>query len=122
MRRRFAVVRALGFLLSTACIAAAPAPGAPEGSAPDAAQPSADELVKAVQAGEQWLHQVESFYVKFDVLWSKTPEAIEHRRSALKKQFPDIEISPSRFTDLLPESPETLVIAFDKWRFYKRVN
>jgi len=122
MRRRFAVVRALGFLFSFACLAGAPVPGAPAGGAPEAAQPSADELVKAVQASEQWLHQVESFYVKFDVMWSKTPEAIEHRRAALKKQFPDADVSPERFTELLPESPETLVIAFDKRRFYKRVN
>ena len=123
MRRRFAVVRPLGFLLSFACVAAAPPGGAPQGTQPPGVtQPSADELVKAVEASEQWVHQVESFYVKFDVLWSKTPEAIEHRRGALKKQFPNIEISAKRFTDLLPESPETLVIAVDSRRFYKHVN
>jgi thiol-disulfide isomerase/thioredoxin len=116
MRRRFTVLPPLALLCSFTCYAAEPLPAA------DPVRPAADELVKAVEASEQWLHQAESFYAKFDVMWSKTPEAIEHRRAALKKQFPGTEISDKRFTELLPESPETLVVAFDKRRFYKRVN
>src|SRR4051794_14160898 len=116
MRRRLAVVRALGFLFSLACLGG----GAVRG-APGAAPPSAEELVKAVQDSEEWLHQVDSFYVKFDVTWSKTLEAIEHRKAELNKQFPGAEINVKRFPELLPERPETLVVAFDRRRFYKHV-
>lgn len=79
------------------------------------------ELVRDMRSKEAWIHDVESFYVEIEGVWTKTPEAVAKRRAELKKQFPNLDDERlSKFSDLREHMPETLRIAFDRSRMYKR--
>jgi thiol-disulfide isomerase/thioredoxin len=91
-------------------------------AAPAATQPSVDDLVRAVIESEQWVHKIDSFYVKFDGVWTKTPQAIKRGKAQRRKEFPDDPLDPRRWPEFNPRNTETLEIAFDGRRFYKHEN
>lgn len=108
--RRLQVVT---FFVLAVLWAAPPAGG--EGQA--RSQPvDAAALVREVRQGERWIEQVDSFYVRFDGVWTKTPKGIAARRAELKEQFPRIEPDPKRFSGLRPRTTEKVVLAFDAKR------
>jgi thiol-disulfide isomerase/thioredoxin len=78
--------------------------------------PSADELVRAAIANERWIDHVDSFYVKFEGQWDRSPASIERRTRQLKKQFPGANITPQTFSDVRAHMPETVTLAFDRTR------
>lgn len=82
--------------------------------------PAADTLVQAAKDGEQWIHRVDSFFVRFDGVWTKTPESIARRRAQRKREFPGDDLDIKRWPEFLPRDPDTLVFAFDRRRLYER--
>jgi len=78
--------------------------------------PNAAELVRAVRGSENWIHDVNSFYVRIESTWTKTPKGIAARRAELKEQFPDAVLDPNRWTGLRPHSQDWIEIAFDAKR------
>ena len=81
---------------------------------PDA--PSAAALVRAVRQSENWIHDVNSFYVRIESTWTKTPKGIAARQAEIKEQFPDAVLDPNRWTGLRPHSRDWIEIAFDAKR------
>jgi len=75
--------------------------------------PDAAELVRAVRRSENWIHDVNSFYLRIESTWTKTPKGIVARRAELKEQFPDAVLDPNRWTGLRPHSRDRIEIAFD---------
>ncbi len=51
-------------------------------------QVEAKELVRAVRESEQWLHRVDSFYVRIESKRIKTPDAVYKDLARLEKQSP----------------------------------
>jgi hypothetical protein len=80
--------------------------------------PTAAELVQAVRQSENWIHDVNSFYARFESTWVRTPEWIEAQRAKLKKQFPGQVLDPNKFPDLRPQTQHRFEIAFDKKRLH----
>jgi hypothetical protein len=80
--------------------------------------PTAAELVRAVRQGENWIHDVNSFYVRFESTWTNTPEGIKTRRAELEKQFPGEVLDPNKQPDLRPQTQHRFEIAFDKKRLH----
>jgi hypothetical protein len=78
--------------------------------------PTAAELVRAVRQGENWIHDVNSFYFRFESTWTNTPEGIKTRRAELEKQSPGKALSPAQLADLRPQTQHRFEIAFDKKR------
>jgi len=77
------------------------------------APPDVAELVRAVRRSENWIHDVNSFYVRIESTWTKTTKGIEARRAELEKQFPDEVLDPNRWTGLRPHSRDRIEIAFN---------
>jgi hypothetical protein len=74
---------------------------------------TAAALVRAVRESENWIHDVNSFYLRLESTWTKTPEGIAARRAELRQQFPDAVLDPNRWTGLRPRSRQWIEIAFD---------
>ncbi|HUT47462.1 MAG TPA: hypothetical protein VMX36_14370 [Sedimentisphaerales bacterium] len=79
-------------------------------------QPKAAELVQAVRASENWIHEIDSLYVRIETKLTRTPEAIAAKTAELKQQYPDLAIDPSQFPELKPVSTGILEFAIDKQR------
>ena len=79
-------------------------------------EPKAAELVQAVRAGENWIHEIDSLYIRVETKLTKTPEAIAAKTAELKQQYPDLAIIPSQFPELKPVSTGILEFAIDKQR------
>ena len=77
-------------------------------------------LVRQVREAEQWVDTAQSLRLRVESKWIHSPEAIEHRKARLNKQFPDAPPTSEVFSDLLPEMTETLEIGFDRKRLYCR--
>jgi hypothetical protein len=76
--------------------------------------PTAPDLVWAVRQSENWIHDVNSFYVRAESTWTNPSEAIAVRRARLQDKYPDETLDPNKWTELRPESRDRLEIAFDK--------
>ncbi len=87
-----------------------------------AAEPDAADLVREARAAEGWLHEIDSLQLHMEAAWTKTPEAIAHRRAEYEKQFPGTEITAERFWELRPRTTETIEIVFDHERARKLVD
>lgn len=78
--------------------------------------PDVAELVRAVRESENWIHDVNSFYLRIESAWTNTAKAIEARRAELKEQFPDEVLDPNRWTGLRPLAHDRNEMAFDRKR------
>ncbi len=75
---------------------------------------NATSLIENVRAGEDWIHGVQSFVLRMEGGWTRTPQGIAARRAELRREFPHLEESDlAAFSDLQPRSAERLEIIFD---------
>ncbi len=74
-------------------------------------EPDAAELVRAVREGESWIHEVDSFYLRVESTWVRTPRGIAIEAAEIERRgaIPD----PNFFPDLRPVTRETLEFAID---------
>ena len=79
-------------------------------------EPTSAELVQAVRAGENWIHEIDSLYVRIETRLTRTPEAIAAKSAELKQQYPDLVPDSSQFPELQPVSTGILEYAIDKQR------
>ena len=77
---------------------------------------NAAELVRAVRESEDWIHEVDSLYIRIEDKWTRTPEGIAARKAELKKEFPDVDLDPNRYSGLKPTSTGTIELYFGKER------
>jgi hypothetical protein len=76
----------------------------------------AAELAQAVRESENWIHKVDSVYIRIESTLTRTPEGIAAKRAELQEQFPNMEIGPNRFPELKPVSTGILEYAIDRTR------
>ena len=79
-------------------------------------EPKAAELVQAVRAGENWIHDVDSLYIRIETKLTRTPEVIAAKTAELKQQYPDMTPDPAKFPELKPVSTGVLEYAIDNTR------
>jgi len=79
-------------------------------------EPTSAELVQAVRAGENWIHEIDSLYVRIETRLTRTPETIAAKSAELKQQYPDLVPDSSQFPELQPVSTGILEYAIDKQR------
>jgi len=77
---------------------------------------NAAELVRAARENENWIHRVDSFLVRIEYKWTKSPEGIAEDRAELRAEYPDSDLDPNWFPRLKPSWTEKLEYAFDKKR------
>ena len=77
---------------------------------------TAAKLVQAVRESENWIHEIDSLYIRIESKSTKTPEGIAARRAGLRQRFPNEDLEPSRFPELKPVTTATLENAFDETR------
>lgn len=85
-------------------------------TAAKAPEVDAAALVQAVRESENWIHKVESLYIRIESKWSRTAEGIAARHSQLKEQYRNLDREPNRFGELKPISTGILEYAFDQTR------
>lgn len=79
-------------------------------------QPKAAELVQAVRAGENWIHEIDSLHIRIETKLTRTPEVIAAKTAELKQQYPDLVPDTSQFPELKPVSTGILEFAVDTTR------
>jgi len=79
-------------------------------------EPKAAELVQAVRESENWIHKIDSLYIRIETKLTKTPKAIEAKTTELKQQYPDLTVDLNKFPELKPVSTGILEFAIDKTR------
>ena len=79
-------------------------------------EPKAAELVQAVRESENWIHNVDSLYIRIETKLTRTPEAIATKTTELKQQYPDMVVDSDQFPELRPVSIGVLEFAIDKTR------
>jgi len=79
-------------------------------------EPKAAELVQAVRANENWIHEIDTLYIRIETKLTRTPETIAAKTTELKQQYPDMAIVPTQFPELKPVSTGILEFAIDKTR------
>ncbi|HEX4796406.1 MAG TPA: M56 family metallopeptidase [Humisphaera sp.] len=77
-------------------------------------------IVRDIRAMDAWIETAQSVRFKIHNEWVNTPEQIEAKKADLKKRYPNTDITPERFPELLPNRPWDQDIAFDRTRTYKR--
>ncbi len=81
-------------------------------------EPNAAELVRAVREGENWIHNVDSFFLCVESKWTNTPKAIAAKRAELRQHYSDAELDPNRFWDLKPRHEDSFEFAIELYRLY----
>jgi len=104
------VKRSVTILLITCAIVSTNS-GAIENKVPNAA-----ELVQVVRASENWIHEIDSLYIRIETKLTRTPEVIAAKTTELKQQYPDLVPDSSQFPELKPVSTSILEFAIDKTR------
>jgi len=79
-------------------------------------EPKAAELVQAVRASENWIHEIDSLYIRIETQLTRTPEVIAAKTTELKQQYPDLAIDSNQFPELKSVSTGILEFAIDKTR------
>jgi hypothetical protein len=79
-------------------------------------EPKASELVQAVRASENWIHEIDSLYIRIETKLTRTPEVIAAKTTELKQQYPDMVVDSNQFPELKPVSMGVLEFAIDKTR------
>jgi hypothetical protein len=80
------------------------------------AEPKAADLVQAVRESENWIHEIDSLYIRIETRLTRTPEVIAAKTTEMKQQYPDMAIVPSQFPELKPVATGILEFAIDKIR------
>lgn len=106
--------RSFGVFAAIACTLAAPSCEA----ASESSEPNAAELVRSVRESENWIHEVESFFLSVESTWTTSPKEIAARRSKLKRRYSDAELDPNRFWDLKPRRKDFLEFGVERDRLY----
>jgi len=76
----------------------------------------AAELVRAVRESENWIHQIESLYIRIESKWTRTPAGIAARYAELKELCSDVDPEPNRLPELKSSSKGILEYAVDEAR------
>src|SRR4030042_6040485 len=76
-------------------------------------EPKAAELVQAVRASENWIHEIDSLHIRIETKLTRTPEAIAAKTIELKQQYPDLTADTSQFPELQPVSTGILEYAIE---------
>ena len=79
-------------------------------------EPTAAELIRAARAGENWLHDIDSLYIRIESTSTKTPEGLAARRAELRQQHSDGPLEADRFPELKPVTTAILEYAIDESR------
>ncbi|UCF17258.1 MAG: hypothetical protein JSW59_07310 [Phycisphaerales bacterium] len=79
-------------------------------------EPTAAELIRAARASENWLHEIDSLYIRIESTSTKTAEGLAARRSELRLQHPDGPLEADRFVELKPVTTAILEYAIDESR------
>ncbi|MHC4204203.1 MAG: hypothetical protein ACYSTT_06100, partial [Planctomycetota bacterium] len=103
--------KSLAVLMLTCALIASNSSGTTENN-----EPKATELVQAVRASENWIHEIDSLYIRIETKLIRTPEVIAAKTTELKQQYPDIMPDSSEFPELKPVSTGILEFAIDKQR------
>jgi len=82
-------------------------------------EPNAADLVRAVRESENWIHNIDSLYVRIESKWSTTPEAIAAEQAKASKPPSSTGRRRIRSSELKPASSGILEYAIDHKR--KRV-
>jgi thiol-disulfide isomerase/thioredoxin len=80
--------------------------------------PDVAALVRAVRAQEAWIDQVDSLWLKADVIWERTPKGIAKRRRELQARYPGVNVDSS--PELQPRGEQKTEVAFDRTRVRTR--
>ena len=79
-------------------------------------EPTASELIRAARAGENWLHDIDSLYIRIESTSTKTAEGLAARRADLRQQHPDGPLEADQFPELKPVTTAFLEYAIDESR------
>jgi hypothetical protein len=84
-------------------------------------EPKAAELVRAVRESENWIHNIDSLYIRVESKWTRTPEAIAAQRALLalpqvKEQSSNLNAELNQIPELKPISKGILEYAIDEGR------
>jgi thiol-disulfide isomerase/thioredoxin len=78
---------------------------------------NAADIVRAVRKSENWIHDINSIYLRLERRWTADVEYIAVRRAELQKQLPGVNLDPNRFVDLKPIRPVGIIeYAIDRQR------
>ena len=78
--------------------------------------PTAAELIRAARTGENWLHEIDSLYIRIESTSTKTPEGLAARRADLRQQDSDGRLKAEKFPELKPATTAILEYATDETR------
>jgi len=78
--------------------------------------PNAAELVRAAREHENWIHGVDSFSVRIEHTWTRSPEDIAEEAASLKAEHPDTDIDPNWYPYLKRTWTLQTELAFDHGR------
>jgi len=79
-------------------------------------EPTAAELVQAARAAENWLHNIDSLYIRIESTSTKTSEGLAARRAELRQQHPTRPLEADRFPELKPTTTALHEFAIDESR------
>jgi peroxiredoxin len=103
-----------GIVLAWSCSANPPHAGA------DAlTQAEVADLIRAVRAGEQWVHEVDGLLLRIDGEWIRSSQAIAMNRQELGLTDDDKSGEAERYENLQPRTPHRIELVFDRKRIRK---
>ncbi|WP_435016420.1 TlpA family protein disulfide reductase [Tundrisphaera sp. TA3] len=76
--------------------------------------PDAAVLVRKARADEAWIDRVDSFQLKAEVVWERTPRGIARQRKEMQAQFPGANLDGE--FNLQPRGVQQVELAFDRRR------
>ena len=79
-------------------------------------EPSAADLIRAARSSEDWLHDIDSLYLRIESTSTITSEGLTSRRAELRQQHPDGPLEADRFPALKPTATAILEYAIDESR------
>lgn len=79
-------------------------------------EPTAPELIQAARAAENWLHDIDSLYIRIESTSTKTSEGLAARRAELRQQHPTGPLEADRFPELKPTTVSIHEFALDESR------
>jgi hypothetical protein len=79
-------------------------------------EPDAAELVRAVRESENWIHNIDSLYIRIESTWTRTSEAIAAQRALLRELSSNPNPELNQIPEMKPVSKGTLEYAVDEGR------
>lgn len=83
------------------------------GPADVAGEPNAADLVRDARASEEWLHRIDTLYLRTESTWRHPPESIAAYSAARKREDPNWEPDPQYNDHLWPSYEDRLEYAID---------